>query len=112
MEATRLPISWVRVRVELKFTIDTLVKWFNCTFKSKVLDLCKIQKQIFTKENIIDFSKSCCCICGFKLSTSPKEGHKKVQNLTTWYDFTVQQEYLLIRSNYEYKDLSQMKNLK
>ena len=82
--------------VELKFTIDTLVKWFNRTFKSKFLELGEIQKQIFTKENPIDFSKTCCCIYGFKLSTSEKEGHKKVQNLTTLYDFTVQQEYLFI----------------
>ena len=29
-----------------------------------------------------------------------------------WYDFTVQQEYLLIRNNYKYEDLSQMENLK
>ena len=76
--------------VELKFTIDTLVKWFGCTFKSKFLELGEIQKQIFTKENPTDFSKTCCFICRFKLSTSAKVGHKKVQNLTTWYHFTVQ----------------------
>ena len=92
--------------------MDTLVKWFNCTLKSKFLELDEIQKQIFTKENPIDFSKTYCCICGFKPSTSAKEGHKKVQNLTNCYDFTVQQKYLLIRNNYEYEDLSQMENLK
>ena len=92
--------------------MDTLVKWFNCTLKSKFLELDEIQKQIFTKENPIDFSKAYCCICGFKPSTSAKEVHKKVQNLTNCYDFTVQQKYLLIRNNYEYEDLSQMENLK
>ena len=86
--------------------------WFNCTFKSKFLQLGEIQKQIFTKENLIDFSKTCCCICGFKRSTSAKEGHKKIQNLTTWYNVTIQQEHLLTRNNYEYEDLSQMENLK
>ena len=43
--------------VELKFTIDTLVKWFGCTFKSKFLELGKIQKQIFTKKNPLIFVK-------------------------------------------------------
>ena len=90
---------------ELKLTIGTLVKWFNFTFKLKFLELGEIQKQIFSKKNPIDFSKTRCCISGFKLFTSAKEAHKKVQNLATWYDFTVQQEYLLIRDNYEYEDL-------
>ena len=67
--------------VELKFIIGTLVTWFNCTFKSKFLELGEIQKQIFTKENTIDFSKPCFCICGFKLSASAKEGYKNIQNL-------------------------------
>ena len=38
--------------VELKFTIDTLVKWFNDVFKSKFVELYEIQKQIFAKENL------------------------------------------------------------
>ena len=76
--------------VKLKFTIDTLVKWFNDAFKSKFMELNEIQKQIFVKENPLDWSKTCCCICGFKLSTCAKEGHEKTQNLTTWFDFTVQ----------------------
>ena len=40
--------------IELKFTIDTLTKWFNITFKSKFLELNDIQKQIFVKENPLD----------------------------------------------------------
>ena len=75
--------------VELKFTIYTLVKWFNEIFKSKFLELNEIQKQIFVKENPLDWSKICCRICGLKLSTSTKEGHEKTQNLTTWFDFAL-----------------------
>ena len=37
--------------IKLKFTVDTLVKWFNYVFKSKFRELREIQKQIFTKEN-------------------------------------------------------------
>ena len=69
--------------IELIFTIDTLVKWFNYVFKSKFLELNEIQKQIFTKKNPLDWSKTCCCICEFKLSTSTKKGHEKTQNPTT-----------------------------
>ena len=52
------------------------------------------------------------CICGFKLSISTKEGHEKTQNLTTWYDFTVQQEHLFLRNIYSQDDLLKMERLK
>lgn len=45
---------------ELKLTIGTLVKWFNFTFKLKFLELGETQKQIFSKKNPIDFSKTRC----------------------------------------------------
>ena len=98
--------------VELKFTIDILDKWFNNVFKSKLLGLNEIQKKIFVKENPLDWSKACCCICGFKLSTSTKESHEKTQNLTTWFDFTVQQGRLFLRNIYSQDDLLKMERLK
>ena len=58
---------------ELKFAIDILVKWFGCLLKSKFLELSQIQNQIFTKENPIEFSKTCCCICRFTFSTGTKK---------------------------------------
>ena len=39
------------ISVELKFTIDTLNKWFKSVFKSKFLELNEIQKEIFVREN-------------------------------------------------------------
>ena len=39
------------ISVELKFTIDTLNKWFKSVFKSKCLELNEIQKEIFVREN-------------------------------------------------------------
>ena len=38
--------------VELKFTIDTLDKWFNDVFKSKFVELYEIQKQMFVKGSL------------------------------------------------------------
>lgn len=37
--------------LELKFTIDTLIKWFNATLKPKILELNNFQKQAFVEEN-------------------------------------------------------------
>ena len=86
--------------VELKLTIDTLVRCFNGIFKLKLLELSEIQKQIFVKENPLNWSEMCCCICRFKLSTNTKEGHENAKDLTTWFDFTVQQEHLFLRNIY------------
>ena len=68
--------------MELKFTIDTLVKWFNSTFKAKFLELNDIWKQMFVIENPVDFSKTTCCICMFKISVSDREEPEKTLNLT------------------------------
>ena len=52
--------------IELKFTVDTLVKWFNDVFKSKFRGLSEIEKQIFTKENLTDCLKTNSSICKFR----------------------------------------------
>ena len=96
---------------EFIFTIDILVKWFNDVFKSKFIELNEIQKQIFVKENPLNWSKTC-CICGFKLSTNAKEGHEKTQNLTTWFDFIMQQEHLFLKNICSQDDLLKMERLK
>ena len=72
----------------------------------------KFKKQVFTKLNPLDWSKTCCCICGFKLGTSLKEGQEKTENLTTWFTFTIQQEHLFLRNIYRHDDLLKMENLK
>ena len=54
---------------ELKFTIDVLVKWFYDIFKSRLNELDEINKQLFTRNNPIDWSHETCVICGFKLAT-------------------------------------------
>ena len=97
--------------VELNFTIDTLNKWFKSVFKSKFLEINEIQKQIFAKENPIDPSKTCCCICGFPLDTEASHGHEKIEKITAWYDFIVQKEHLFIRNIYSREDILSMENL-
>ena len=84
--------------LELKFTIDTLVKWFNSTIKTKFLEVDNFQKQAFMEKNPLDLAKIACSICGFKLCLSSYEGHEQTLNLTTWFDFIVQQEYLSLKN--------------
>ena len=43
--------------LELKFTIYTLIKWFNATLKPKFLELNNFQKQAFVEENAQIFLK-------------------------------------------------------
>ena len=64
------------------------------------------------EKNPLDFSKTTCSICDFLLSVSAREGPEKTLSLTTWYDFTVQQEYLFLRNMYNAKDFEKMEKLK
>lgn len=63
--------------LELKLTIDTLVKWFNATIKPELLELDRLQKQAFIEKNPLDFSETTCSICGFRFCLSSYENHKK-----------------------------------
>ena len=67
---------------ELKFTIDTLNKWFKSVFKSKSLELNEIQKQIIVQKNPIDPSKICFYICVFFWDTEVSHEHKKTEKIT------------------------------
>ena len=78
---------------ELKFTVDMLVKWCNDLFKSRFNEPDEIKKQLFTRDNPVDWSNQKCVICNFKLAASLNEGHGTCK-LTTWYDFIEQKEHL------------------
>ena len=69
--------------IELKYTTDTLVKWFIVIFKSRFTKITEIKKQMFIRENPIDWSETKCSICDLKFSTSTKQGHGKTQNIST-----------------------------
>ena len=94
---------------ELKFTVDVLVKWFNGIFKSRFNELDEIKKQLFTKNNPIDFSHETCVICSFKLATGTQYGDDIWYD---WYDFTVRKEHLFLRNIYSSQELKQSENIK
>ena len=60
--------------VELKFTTDLLFKWFYSVYKIRFLELETITKQKHEINNKVDWSKTDCCICDFKLSLGATYG--------------------------------------
>ena len=55
--------------IELKFTCDILIKWFN--FKFKVLSISNLLHIEYNRQNPIT-EKNTCCICSFPLDVAPK----------------------------------------
>ena len=85
---------------------NTLVKWFNATFKQKFLELSSFQKHAFVQKSPVEFSKTICCICGFMLSLSARDGHERTLNLMTWYDFIVRNKSTFFWKNiYDPEDI-------
>ena len=66
---------------------------------------------MYTSENPIDCSETKCSIWNLKLSTSIKQSHAKTQKTCTWYDFTVQKEYLFLNEIYSSDDLKRLENI-
>ena len=94
--------------IELKFTVDVSVKWFNDVFKSQFNEIDAIKKQKFLKEKRIDLPNEKCVICDLKLAVSLQEGcEKKKKKMTTWYNLTVQKEHLFLRNIYPDKEKSE-----
>ena len=98
--------------IELKFTIDTLVNWFNSVINRNFLELNDFQKRAFIEKNPLNLSKTTCCICGFMLSFSLRKGPERTLNLMTWLGFIVQQGYLFIKNIYSQEYIENTDNLK
>ena len=105
------------------------MNWFIDVFKPRFNNLHEIKKQLFTRNNPIDWSNKRSVICDFKLAVSLNEVHdtdklttwydftvqKEVHDtdkLTTWYDFTVQKEHLFLRNIYSEQELKQSERIK
>ena len=88
-----------------------MVNWFIDVFKPRSNNLHELKKQLFTRNNPIDWSNKRCVICNFKLAVSLNEVHD-TDKLTTWYDFTVQKEHLFLRNIYSEQELKQSERIK
>ena len=82
----------------LKFAIDTPVKCFNSTIKAKFLELGISENKNLWRKKSIRPCKNYLQYLRFKLCLSFCKGHKETLNLTTWFDFIVQQEYLFLKN--------------
>ena len=55
---------------ELKFVIDLLKKWLVDKFFKRIRELDYFTKQKFKGQNPVNWSKTNCVICAFRLSTN------------------------------------------
>ena len=98
--------------IELKFTIDNLLRWCYIVHKTRFLSLYTITKQKHEKENKIDWLVTKCVICDFKLSVGSSFGPGSDE--MTYCDFIFKKERLFLRNVYDaevLKNYSQIKDL-
>ena len=79
--------------VELKFTCDSLKKWFSTELKQVEID--ENLKDTFLKEH----NSKVCCICDFSIDPFVEGG---------WFEHVCSGEYLYLENIYEQKDLFKM----
>ena len=60
------------------------------------LELDHLTKQTYGKNNRIDWTKTNCCICGFKLSVGASFGPKSEK--MAYLDFIIKKEHLFLRN--------------
>ena len=86
--------------VELKFTIDGLLKSFSNICKSSFIELDILKNQKCEKTSSVNWSETKCIICSFKLSVGSSFGPNSEE--MTIYDFVVKKEHLFLRNILRY----------
>ena len=89
---------------ELKLNCDILKKWFSKQFTRRFLELNTFSKNIWEKQNPIEWWG--CCICDFELVVG-FDSEKM-----TYFDFIVKTEHALLRKIYEKEELDECKAIK
>ena len=84
---------------ELKFTSYCLKKWFASKYKRRFLELDTFAKMHYEKENLIDWSKTKCNICDFKLLL--RSAHGPDSEEMTYFDFIVCKEHMFTKNIFE-----------
>ena len=97
------------LNIELKFTCDILMKWFNYKTKSSRLSVPNILATEYNRHHPIT-AESKCCICNFLLDTAPK-GLEFEGNEMSYLDFLIKKEHAFIRNIYDKSDLEKSKNI-
>ena len=92
---------------ELKFVIDLLKKWLADKFFKRFRELDYFTKQKFKNENPINWSKTNCVICGFRLSTNLS--YFPNEKLETFLDNVIAKEHTFIRNIYDHDEIQMSK---
>lgn len=78
--AKSIPLRYLKcLQLELKFTSDCFLGWFNKKYKSTNLELSNEVKKQHETENLIKCKKGKCCIFTFLLETH-SEGTDKMSS--------------------------------
>ena len=91
---------------EIKFATSCLLKWFYAKYKN--FELNKENKQMFEKENPIDWDNGHCVICTFPLSNNPT-AHDN--DRMTYGDFIIKKEHMFLRNIFDEEKLKKSPSL-
>ena len=92
---------------ELKFVIELLKKWLADKFFKRFRELDYFTKQKFKNENPINWSKTNCVICGFRLSTDLS--YFPNEKLETFLDHVIAKEHAFIRNIHDDDEMKMSK---
>ena len=70
-----------------------LVKWFYFAYKIRFLELDVLTNQTYEKNNRIDWKKTNCCLCDFKLSVGAS--FESESEKMAYLDFIIKKEHLI-----------------
>ena len=82
--------------IELKFTVDCVMQWFDKNIKTMELDLERMKN---SKENNPFHPGNLCCLCEFPLDSRAKNGWRKIIFKT---------EHLFLENIYSEKEMQEM----
>ena len=91
--------------IELKFTGNCLMKWFNTKFNSQNAVLSNDIKLKYQSENPIDWQSGHCCICTFPIEINPTMSDAAKDSMS-YSDFVIHKEHKFLRNIFSEKELS------
>ena len=95
--------------IELKFTCDILIKWFDYKTKSSRISIPNVLAIEYNRQHTIT-AKTKCCLCNFPLDVAPK-GLEFPGNEMSYLDFLIKKEHAFPRNIYNKTDLEKSKNI-
>ena len=97
--------------VESSFIKKTILSWFNKKIKSQNLEIDLSVKNIYEKNDLINWSTDKCSICNFPLKIDPI-GQDIPNNKMSYGDFFIRYEYTFLKNIYSNDELLSANQIK